>query len=47
MTGWILGGMALLAIFGYALVRGGQQADAVSSEWVREQIRERGRRRQA
>ncbi len=44
---WIVGGVALLVIFGYALVRIGQQADAVSEAWVREQIRERGVRRQA
>ncbi len=47
MTGWIIGGVVLLAIFGYSLVRGGRQEDAVSSQWVREQIRERGVRRQA
>jgi hypothetical protein len=44
---WIIGGVALLAVLGYTLTRRPERQDAVSEAWVREQIRERGVRRQA
>jgi len=46
MTGWLFGGVVLLAVI-YALTRRREPDDAVSDEWVKTQIRERGVRRQA
>ena len=44
---WFIGGFVLACGLLYALSRRPEREDAVSEAWVREQIRERGVRRQA
>jgi hypothetical protein len=43
---WMIGGFAVVLVVAYVVLRNNQEADAVTSQWVREQIRERGRRQE-